>query len=68
MSNTLSITHILTRDDPDGQPWPPADDVMWVVVRSANGFTLWRCISITPSEPPPADARSFSGGTQLKGK
>jgi hypothetical protein len=39
----LRISYTLTRDNPDGQPWPPVGcDTLWSVVRRADGCTLWR--------------------------
>ena len=38
----IQILHDVTSDGPNGQPWPPPDsNVLWVVVRRANGRTLW---------------------------
>ena len=49
---TIKIIRTVTSDGPDGQPWPPPDsDVLWAVVRRANGRTLWRAIQ-------PAEVRS----------
>jgi hypothetical protein len=43
----IQILHDVTSDCPDGQPWPPPDrGVLWVVVRSADGRTLWRAIHL----------------------
>jgi hypothetical protein len=59
----LHITHSVTADSADGQPWPPPDDtVLWAVVRRANSLTLWRSIKILPSDPPPADVHDHLGG------
>jgi hypothetical protein len=67
-TTVLAITHSVTCDGPDGQPWPPPDDTtFWAVVRHANGLTLWRSIQLLPSDPPPADAHSIFGGMQQKG-
>jgi hypothetical protein len=41
------IEHIITADDPFGEPWPP--DGFCSVVRRARGFTLWRRISLQSS-------------------
>jgi hypothetical protein len=50
----IKISHSMTSDSPDGQPWPPADSsALWVIVRRANGYTLWRAIQLVP--PPVAD-------------
>ena len=50
----IKISHSITSDSPDGQPWPPADSsALWVIVRRANGCTLWRAIQLV--HPPVAD-------------
>jgi hypothetical protein len=43
---TLVIEHLVTVDMDDGQPLPPYidDDVIWSIVRQADGHTLWRRI------------------------
>ena len=47
--------HSMTSDSPDGQQWPPPTDssALWVIVRRANGCTLWRAIQLV--YPPVAD-------------
>jgi hypothetical protein len=40
----LRIEHVITADDPFGEPWPP-DGSCSIVRRTSNGFTLWRTIS-----------------------
>jgi hypothetical protein len=43
----IKITHTVTNDSPDGQPWPPSDSsVLWGIVRRAEGCTLWRAIRL----------------------
>jgi hypothetical protein len=43
----IKISHSTTTDSFDGQPWPPPDrDVLWVVVRRADGWTVWRAIQL----------------------
>jgi len=43
----IKILHTVTSDSPDGQAWPPPDsDVLWVVVRRADGSTVWRAIQL----------------------
>jgi hypothetical protein len=43
----IDISHSVTSDIPDGRQWPPPDrDVLWVVVRRADGRTLWRAIQL----------------------
>jgi hypothetical protein len=47
----IEISHSHTRDSPDGQPWPPSDsDARWVMVRRADGHTLWRTIQLAQSD------------------
>jgi hypothetical protein len=49
----IKITHTVTNDSPDGQPWPPPDSgALWVIVRRAEGHTLWRAIELAESELP----------------
>ena len=46
----IKITHTVTSDSPDGQPWPPPDSgALWVIVRRADGCTLWRAIHLVMS-------------------
>jgi hypothetical protein len=43
----IKISHSVTSDSPDGQPWPPSDsNALWVIVRRAEGYTLWRAIQL----------------------
>ena len=51
----IKISHSMTSDSPDGQQWPPPTDssALWVIVRRANGCTLWRAIQLV--YPPVAD-------------
>jgi hypothetical protein len=37
------VEHVVTADDPFGEPWPP--DGLCSVVRRVRGFTLWRRLS-----------------------
>jgi hypothetical protein len=49
----MKITHTITTDSLDGRPWPPPDiGALWVIVRRANGCTLWRAIQLV--HPPVA--------------
>jgi hypothetical protein len=49
----IKITHTVTNDSPDGQPWPPPDSgALWVIVRRADGCTLWRAIHLVMSRCP----------------
>jgi hypothetical protein len=50
----LVIQHIITADDPFGEPWPP--DGFCSVVRRARGFTLWRRVISSPITPGAASA------------
>ena len=46
-SAVIEISYSLTSDSLDGQPWPPPDSgVLWVIVRRADGCTLWRSIQL----------------------
>jgi hypothetical protein len=43
----IKISHSVTSDGPDGQPWPPPDrNTLWAVVRRVGGCTLWRAIQL----------------------
>ena len=58
----IKILHTVTSDSPDGQAWPPPDsDVLWVVVRRADGSTVWRAIQLAESELPRTFANSPIG-------
>ena len=49
----IKISHSVTNDSPDGQPWPPPDSgALWVMVRRADGCTLWRAIHLAMSRCP----------------
>jgi hypothetical protein len=55
VNGALVIQHIVTADDPFGEPWPP--DGFCSVVHRARGFTLWRrVISSSPTTPGAASA------------
>jgi hypothetical protein len=48
----MKIVHTITRDSPDGQPWPPSDgSVLWVIVRRVEGYTRWRAIQLAQERP-----------------
>jgi hypothetical protein len=50
----IKILHTVTSDSPDGQPWPPPEnDVLWAVVRRADGYSHWRAIEPAESDPLP---------------
>jgi hypothetical protein len=52
----LTILHITTSDGPDGQPWPPSEgNALWVMVRRADGCTLWRAIELDQVRPAATD-------------
>jgi hypothetical protein len=43
----MKIIHTVTSDSPDGQPLPPTErNVLWAVVRRADGWTVWRAIEL----------------------
>jgi hypothetical protein len=43
---SLLVEHVITADDPFGEPWPP-DGNCSLVRRTANGFSLWRRLRLT---------------------
>jgi hypothetical protein len=52
-SAIIEISHGITSDSPDGQPWPPPDSgALWVIVRRAHGRTLWRAVHLVISQCP----------------
>jgi hypothetical protein len=57
----LQIVTVTTDDDLSGQPWPPTSDtnILWSLVRRAEGRALWRSIQLVQSDPPPADAQCY---------
>jgi hypothetical protein len=55
VNGALVIQHIITADDPFGEPWPP--DGLCSIVRRARGFTLWRRVSLQSSSVTPGAAR-----------
>jgi hypothetical protein len=57
----IKISQGVTRDSPDGQPWPPSDSsVLWVIVRRAEGYTLWRAIQLAQFVPLPRTVPSHN--------
>jgi hypothetical protein len=43
----IQIFHDVTTNSPDGQPWPPPEsNALWVIVRRADGHTVWRAIQV----------------------
>jgi hypothetical protein len=57
---TFAITHVITEDGPDGQPWPPDGD-FWCVVARSHGFTRWRHIGLQ-SKQKQSGAVTLDGG------
>ena len=68
-SAMIKISHSMTSDCLDGQPWPPPDsNTLWAVVRRADGYTHWRAIELAESNPLPRTfAISLGQQSQLKG-
>jgi hypothetical protein len=65
----LHITHSVTCDGCDGEPWPPPDDTaLWVVVRRVSGRTWWRAIRIAQSDRRRPDAHDYLGGSNCHSK
>ena len=59
----VQILHDVTNDGPDGRPSLPPDNVLWVLVRRANGRTLWRAIrlaEVRSSAPEANDLAAYS--------
>jgi hypothetical protein len=47
----IKIEHAVTHDSPCGQPWPPTRLMDgWHLVRSVDGRTLWRRVSLAVEE------------------
>jgi hypothetical protein len=58
-STVFTITHVVTEDSRDGQPWPPEGEALWCVVARSHG-TRWRHIALQteqPKQPADRDAR-----------
>lgn len=55
----LVVEHVITPDDPLGEPWPPNAAGPWVVVARARGFTKWRHITIAHIDISVADVLSL---------
>jgi len=68
-SATIEILHSVTSDIPDGRPWPPTErNVLWRLLRRADGFSYWRAIELAESNPLPRTfAISLGQQSQLKG-
>jgi hypothetical protein len=57
----IKISHSVTSDSPDGQPWPPPDSTtLWAVVRRTDGCTLWRTIQVVEVRSAALDFCKFS--------
>jgi hypothetical protein len=64
----IKISHSVTSDSPDGQPWPPSDsNALWVIVRRASGYTLWRAIELAQSDRCPGLCNSAEAATAMRG-
>lgn len=61
----IEIVHVITVDNPDGQPWLPNDhNALWVVVRRADGCRLWRALQLAQVRPVATDfCNSLIGNT-----
>ena len=68
-SATIEILHSVTSDIPAGRPWPPTErNVLWRLLRRADGFSYWRAIELAESNPLPRTfAISLGQQSQLKG-
>ena len=56
----IKITHTVTNDSPDGRPWPSPDSgALWVIVRRADGCTLWRAIQLAQVRSAASDVCNF---------
>jgi hypothetical protein len=52
----IQIVHDVTSDCPDGRPSPPpGSEVLWVIVRRAEGCTFWRAIQLAQVRPAATD-------------
>ena len=53
-SAMIKISHSMTSDCLDGQPWPPTErNILWRLVRRADGYSHWRAIELAESDPLP---------------
>jgi hypothetical protein len=62
----IEFAHIITADDPFGEPWP-LDGSCSIVRRPSTGFTLWRCIRLSETRAhvtPPASRDSSLGSNE----
>jgi hypothetical protein len=61
---TIKISHSVTSDIPDGRPWPPPEsNALWVMLRRADGCTLWRAIELAQVRPAATDLCNFPTGS-----
>jgi hypothetical protein len=61
-SAVIEISYSLTSDSLDGQPWPPPDSsALWIIVRRADGCTLWRAIQLAQVRSAAPDVCNFPG-------
>jgi hypothetical protein len=72
-SATIEISHCVTSDSPDSQPWPPSDinAALWAIVRRADGYTFWRAIQLAQvrsAAPDFCDFPEAATAVDLKGK
>jgi hypothetical protein len=66
----IQVLHEVTSDCPDGQPWPPpgSSEVLWVIVRRAEGCTVWRAIQLALVRSAATDFCNFpEAATAMKG-
>jgi hypothetical protein len=55
----LVVEHVITADDPFGEPWPPNAAGPWVVVARVRGFTKSRHNRISHIDISVADVLSL---------
>lgn len=64
----IKILRTVTSDGLDGRPWPPPEsNVLWAVVRQANGRTLWRALQIAQSDRCHGLCNSAEAATAMRG-
>ena len=62
----IKITHTVTSDSADGQPWPPTErNVLWSLLRQADDCSHWRAIELAESDPLPRTS-AISLGSDAK--
>jgi hypothetical protein len=63
----MQISYSITRDGPDGQPWPPPDGTaLWAIVRRADDCTLWRTIQLAQVRTAATDFCNFADRQQAQ--